>query len=249
MRKNLEIDVPKDAETEVQRVRGLKKSIFTRTRIALLSLVLVLALSVATTYAYISWTANQTPNRASAGEIDFSIVETVNGGTEEKVNAGQTDVEYGVGNKQVKLRASDNVDIASQRVRVSFIPVQQREVDKDKGYVADVYMNEEWSAPKTATVTGDDDVETTYTYIECGDIKLYIANNWADDWTYDSGTFTYKKSLEQGQETPYLLLGMESSTNGKGDTEKIHVIAEAIQENTSGTWASVTSGPTEETTS
>ena len=255
MKKNLEIDVPKNADTEVQRVRGLKKSIFMRTRIALLSLVLVLGLSVASTFAYYGWTANQTPNRASAGEVGFSIVEYVDGAEEvtanEKVDAGQT-VKYGVGNKKVKVRASDTAGIANQRVRVSFIPERlSKEKDADETKYASEYMSEDWSASVQQT-KGEGDV-VTEAWIECDDVKLYINPSWADEWTYSNGSFTRKASLEPGESSDVLLLGMTMSSSASSYYEvKVNVIAEAIQEHSEVTWAEMpadsSSTPSEEVT-
>ena len=75
MKKNLAVDVPRDAETEVNRIRGLKKSIFTRTRIACLCLVMVLALSVSSTLAYEKWSGNATPNRCWMNYVGIKIGE------------------------------------------------------------------------------------------------------------------------------------------------------------------------------
>ena len=249
MKKNLEIDVPKDAETEVQRVRGLKKSIFMRTRIALLSLVLVLGLSVASTFAYYSWTANQTPNRASAGEIGFSIVENNNESETETINTNATGVYYGSGNKKVKLRADDSVDIAKQRVRVSFLPERvskERDETETTAYASE-YLNGDWSA--SVQETKDDSDNVTAAWIECDDIKLYINPEWSKEWTYSGGSFTRIESLERGKDTGVLLLGMEMLTaNSSYQEVKVNVIAEAIQENTDVDWAQIPSSSSDTTT-
>ena len=246
MRKNMEIDVPKDADTEVQRVRGLKKSIFTRTRIATLSLVLVLALSVSSTLAFEKWTGNQTPNRVNNGDVDIHIVEEVNGAAVAADN-GRSDVSFGYGNKKVKIKRGDLqlVNEYPDKVRVSFIPELQKSV-KDPNAAADatsvetklvsVPFSEEWTttAPAgiqsgTRIVSTDADGNVTESvadqkYIRYGDLVLWLNNAEVGNWSYSDGAFTYIKSddgdayLSRGEETGFLLMGVDWADKVQGLT-------------------------------
>lgn len=227
MKKNLEIDVPRDADTEVHRFRGLKKSIFLRTRIALLSLVLVMAFSVVGTYAYLQWTGNQTPNRTSTGEVEINVVESINGGAE-VTNTNQTEVTFGTDTKKVKFKAGTAENRVPEKLRVTFVP----EVERTSNAGANAFVAEDWA---TAPVT-----DATGTYVKYGIFKLYLNSAWATDWTYSDGTFTYSKTLKKDQETPYLLMGVEVDVPEEDKDQygavKVNVIADVIQENSINTW-------------
>ena len=242
MRKNLAVDIPIDAETEVQRIRGLKKNIFTETRIALMCLVLVVALTVTGTFAYdrAEYTGNETPNRTSDGVIELKIVESINGGPE-VVDQDIDNVPEGEQKKKVKIRTGTEVNRAPEIVHVSFVP--------------QVYMNFAATVdpedPPEASKTGESNVAFNETwskilydgdkpYIETDLVKLYLDADELKYWTYNNGTFTHKEALERGQETGYLLTGvvagdlLNDATSGSSRADygaiKVNVIAEAVQE-------------------
>jgi hypothetical protein len=223
MKKNLAVDVPRDAETEIQRVRGLRASIFTRTRIALLCFVMVVTLSVVGgTLAFEKYSGNATPNRGTEGDVDVHIVENVNN-TIDTTDTNQTEVTFGTDTKKVKLKAGTDPDVANQKVRVSFVPQRVAATYEASNRIANAFLDEDWSA----TPATDDDGP----YVQYGEFKLYIDANWAEKWDYNNGTFTYKQSLNSGEETSYLLLGVKL-TSGEETAEgvKVNVIAEAIQD-------------------
>ena len=223
MRKNLAIDVPRDAETEINRVRGLKPSIFTRTRIALLCLVMVVALSIAGTFAFEKWTGNSTPNRGTEGDVDVHIVENVNN-TLDTTDTNGVNVSFGTNTKKVKLKAGSDQNITNQKVRVAFVPQRAGVTDTTSGRSANTFLDEDWSA---MPVTDEDG-----TYVQYAEFKLYIDSNWAQKWDYSNGTFTYKESLGSGEETDYLLYGVKlSSGEETAEGVKVNVIAESIQAN------------------
>lgn len=244
MRKNLAVDIPIDAETEVQRIRGLKKNIFTETRIALMCLVLVVALTVTGTFAndykIAEYTGNETPNRTSDGVIELKIVESINGGPE-VVDQDIDNVPEGEQKKKVKIRTGTEVNRAPEIVHVSFVP--------------QVYMNFAATVdpedPPEASKTGESNVAFNETwskilydgdkpYIETDLVKLYLDADELKYWTYNNGTFTHKEALERGQETGYLLTGvvagdlLNDATSGSSRADygaiKVNVIAEAVQE-------------------
>ena len=230
MRKNLQVEVPRGAHAEVQRKRGLKKSIFTRTRIAVLSLILVLSLSVTGTLAYLQWTANQTPNRSTVGEVELHIVENVNTSTT-AVTDTDSNTNFGTGNKVVKLKAGTAANRVPEKVRVTFVPEVQYKDGDGNTLNANVAMAEDWSADATTDTSG--------TYFTYGLLKFYVNADWKDKWDYSDGTFTYKTTLGKGEETENLLLGVDYVTASDADnygTVKVNVIADAIQEGTSSTW-------------
>ena len=244
MRKNLEVDVPKDADTEVQRVRGLKKSIFTRTRIATLSLVLVLALSVSSTLAFEKWTGNQTPNRGNVGATEVLIGENLNntGSFEYTLSETGNDVKFGTDTKQVKIKLSNKVNITDSQITVSFIPLAQNSfsptnnpgtyaystTDESGNATEEAFtsFNEKWTDIKTETVDG-----TEYAYIDTDVMRLYLNNNWANEWTYNNGVFTSINTFSKGDESQPLLMGVElrdGVDESEYETYKVEVVARAV---------------------
>jgi hypothetical protein len=219
MKKNLEINVPRHAQTEVQREQNLKNNIFNKTRIATLSLILVVSLSVAGTLAYVTHTTNQTPNRATDGEIDIHIVENLNGGDE--VLDTDSTFELGTTSKLVWVRSADTDSQVPSKVRISFMP----QVKSKDATNASVSFGESWSALKT---------DANGVYISTDLLKLYINSNYADYWDYADGAFTSKGKIEKGQTTPYLLEGV-TMADGINRSDygniKLNVIASAVQEN------------------
>lgn len=218
-KKNLEIDIPAHAKAEISRERKLKKTIFLRTRISLLCLVLVLVLSIGGTLAYLTWTANQTPNRTASGEIALQIVEN---GTAIEDDYATEEVDSGEGNKTVQVKSTDEPDRADEIVRVTFIP----EVEAKDG-TGNVAMSESWSAVKTETVDGE-----TKHYVETELLKLYLADDWSSHYLYKDGVFYYNKVVSKDTTTEELLSGvtLQNDVNKAdyGDV-KVNVIADAIQ--------------------
>ena len=231
MRKNLAVDIPVDAETEVQRVRGLKKSIFTRTRIALLCLVMVISLSVVGTFAYEKWSGNTVPNRTNSSDVELHIVESINGATAVSDTDG-TGVELGYGKKQVYLQVGQDKNKEKNRgpekVRVSFIP----ECESNDYAGANVAIDETNASGKWGEIKTEEG--TNYKYISNDVLKLYITSNYDEKWDYDGdGTFTYKTSLKTDDKTEVLLQGVDFVNAADKDNYagvKVNVIADAIQE-------------------
>ena len=226
MRRKLHFDIPKKTNVDVVRKHELKNSIFTRTRIALLCLVLLMALCITGTLAYLTWTSNQTANRVTDGDLEMHIVENIDGATDEVIDKGST-FTAGLEAKKVKVRSGDDVNRVNELVRVTFLPVV-----KSKTYTtANVAFGETWSAVKTDA--------SNNAYIETDIVKLYINPAWAENWTYADGTFTYKTVLAPGADTEVLLYGatMADGVNiGDYTSVQVKVIADSIQEGTSDTW-------------
>ena len=228
MKNKLHFDIPKKSNVDVIRKHDLKNSIFTRTRIALLCLVLLTALCITGTLAYLTWTSNQTPNRVTDGDLEMHIVEntTLSSTTTESIDSGAT-FTAGLGAKKVKVRSGDDVNRVNELVRVTFLPVV-----KSKTYsTANVAFGETWSEVKTDS--------SSNAYIETSLVKLYINPNWATNWTYADGTFTYKTSLERGADTEELLYGVTMADGVSASdysSVQVKVIADSIQEGTSDTW-------------
>ena len=252
MKKNLEIDIPKDSDTEVQRIRGLRKSIFTRTRIALLCFVLVMSLTVAGTLAYRQWSGNQTPNRNVPADVNIHIVEDVNG-QELNEDEGSNAVIFGYGRKQVKLTTGSLKNEYDKKARVSFIPQLETSINNPttdgtpSTQTVSVPFSEKWS---DGVQKGNDSDGVERTYVRYGNLVFWLNPDYASKWTYSDGTFTYKENLGVEDETEYLLMGVDWADKlegvtltdaDKNYTVKVNVIAEAIQENATGTWATETS--------
>ena len=239
MRKNLAVDIPKDAETEVDRIRGLKKSIFTRTRIATLCLVMVLGLSVSGTLAFESWVGNTTPNRGNWADVDIHIVEEVNGG--QMIDENASNVSFGYGMKKVKFKRDDLGTEYPDKLRVSFVPEMQKTQARPTGETtgsaamtvsvpladentnnADMYGKIE---DGTQLVTDEDGNVTngvTSKYIRYGNLVLWLNSDELTNWSYENGAFTYTKgtgstqgTLSRNEETGYLLMGVDWADNVK----------------------------------
>ncbi len=214
--------MPKNKSADVVRERRLRKNIFRRTRIVVLVLTLVLALSIADTLAYLTYSANQTPNRQSTGDVGIQIVEN---GT---IVSGANTVDAGLTSKKVQLKSNDVENRVPELVRIAFVPEVQEKADADTGVSrGNLIYDETWSNPIQDT-DGNWIIQTDL-------IKLYLLSNWYDNWYYKDGTFYYKKVLEKNINTPELLQGVawadtsiDSSNYG---SVKVNVIADAIQAN------------------
>ena len=233
MPKNLNIEIPKDAETEIVNKKAMRSSVFMRTRIAALSLILVLALgAVGATQAYIQWTANQTPNRGTNSRIGIRI------GEKTAVDADavyDTDGEYDLGldKKVVFVEAEDGPTDLSGTVTVSVVPIAESNTyaDNNGNKLSDGYQAfaEEWSALKQETIDG-----VEWDYIETTLMKVYHAQGWSNNWTFqkNNGIFKYNKPLARGEKTDDLISGvvMQDTVNKSTyKSIKLSVIARTVQ--------------------
>ena len=237
MRKNLAVDIPKDAETEVDRIRGLKKSIFTRTRIATLCLVMVVALSVTGTLAFESWTGNATPNRGNLGKVEVKIGERVGLSTAQSASAWDkdNDYSYGIGNKVVCFKAPSDRNEVTEDVTVSIVPevvskkfydaTTESMVDPDVAQALAGY-NGMWTAVKS---------ENGEQWVESDVMRIYLTNigDGENQWTMQSdGTFKYNSSLSRGETTSDLLKGIVLLDGAEPDnyqSVQVKVIARALE--------------------
>ena len=237
MKNNLEVDIPKGANTEVERRRSLKSSIFTRTRIVALSFVLILVLSITGTLAYLAYTGNQTPNRMGMGEIGIKIVETTKVGTtttSDKEFHDATDdsgssntADDGNGNKNASLKATNvnGAGSAKEVVRMTISP-EIEYLDENKTTVlGNAFVEETWSAPQKDT-SGN-------WYLKSNLLKIYLASDWQSHYIYNDGTFFYNKAISQNATTEKLVTGadwadttIDRSCYGE---IKVNIVADAIQ--------------------
>ena len=231
MRKQrLNIDIPKNSNAEITREHNLKDPIFNRTRIAALCLVLLIALCVGGTLAYLTWTSNQTSNRTDLGSVEIEIVETNKVGTTSttvdtsNTNAGEEtkgNSEGGRDTKVVKVKSDDDDNRVEEAVRVMFVP----ELESKQTEGANIASTEYWGKG----VQGN---STDGYYVETDVLKLWLADDWADNWSYDNGAFYYKKVLKGNTTTPELLKGVtlqDSANKSDYASIKVRVVAEALQ--------------------
>ncbi len=235
---NLNFNVPKNSDAKITREHTLRNTIFTRTRIAVLALVLIVALSITGTLAYITWSSNQTANRQDIGSVQVEIIEdniknatttTVKTASPDNQNTGTA--EAGTNTKSVKLTSNNNINDevrADEVVRVQFVP----EIESKQLSGANVAINEYWGEGiKTDTATNKKYVETSV-------LKLWLADDVETNWIYSNGAFIYKKVLQRGaEETPVLLTGatlQDSANKSDYSSIKVRVVADAIQASPSG---------------
>ena len=226
MKKNLAVDVPRDAETEVNRIRGLKKSIFTRTRIACLCLVMVLALSVSSTLAFEKWSGNATPNAGWMSYVKLRIGESSTGDV-----VFDKDGTYGggYGGKNVEIYAGTSEATLPMTVWVSLVPEleskQYKNTDDDTITGGLASMAQDWSNIHTDTSTG-------HQYIETAAVKVWLADGWSDKWSFGGGIFKYNEVLKKGEQTGLLVAGVElQDTVNRSDYQsiKLKVIAKGVE--------------------
>lgn len=230
--KNIAIDVPNDKTTEVVRQKGLRKGTYSQTRIAVLIFTLVLALGIGATFAYVVYTANQTPNRSTFAEVALHI------GEQASLTANpvyDTPAKYSLGtdSKYVFVKNDDNQTAQDETIVVSVIPLVESKqyADYEGNSLSDGYMSitEEWSTLRQETIDGK-----TRDYIETSVMRVYLAEGWSDDWTFQQsdGTFKYNKTLAKGESTSKLISGVviQDSVNYTDYSSiKLSVIAQAIQ--------------------
>ena len=233
MNKNLNIEVPKDAETEVVNKKSLRTNVFTRTRIAALSLILVMALAaVGGTQAYIQWTANQTPDRGTSARISIRIGEKASL-TADAVYDTNGNYSLGTDKKVVFVEAGSGPTELEGTVTVSVIPQAESKTfsDNNAQLVSDGYQtfSQEWSALKQETIDG-----TTWDYIETSLMKVYLAQGWDEHWTFqkNNGIFKYNETLKSGEKTSDLISGVVLQDTVNKDTYKnikLSVLAQTVQ--------------------
>ena len=233
-KKKLNVDIPKNSNAEITREHNLKNPIFNRTRIAALCLVLLIVLCIGGTLAYLTWTSNQTTNRTDLGTVEVEIVETnkVSGKTTQvdtsNTNAGEETTgnsEGGRDTKNVTVKSDDDDNRVEEVVRVMLMPELKSKQMKNANIDANIVSTGTWGSD----VKGD---STNGYYVETEVLKLWLADDYADNWTYKNGAFYYKKVLKGNTTTPSLLKGvtLQNSVN-KNDYEsiKVRVVSEALQ--------------------
>ena len=229
--------IPKHMAADVTRERSLKNIIFTRTRIVVLAFIFILSLSIAGTLAYLTYSANQTPNRYSDGKVAIRI------GEKASLNANavyDTDGEYDLGlNKKVVFveAGNDPTDLAGN-VTVSVIPEAESKTysSNDGTLLADGYQTfaQEWSSLKQETIDG-----VTWDYIETSIMKVYLAQGWSTNWTFqkNNGIFKYNKTLKPGEKTDDLISGVILQDSVNKDTYrniKLSMLVRSVYADTEG---------------
>ena len=228
---NLDLNIPKNTDARITREHTLRNTIFTRTRILVLALALVAALSITGTLAYLTWTSNQTANRATQAEVKVRIGE--------RTSISSTDVKYdtdgnyanGVGNKVVAFYSEEAPNIQNEKITVSLVPeIEAKDIKDTSGNtVSNAYLSfeENWSSIQN---------DGSHDYIETSVVRVYLADDWSDNWSQNvDGTFTYKQTLAAGEKTTDLVTGVTlvdtvSSTDYK--SVRLSVLAQAIQSTT-----------------
>ena len=203
-RTEMDLDIPRNTNADLTRVRSLRTPVFTRTRIMVLALALVAALSISGTLAYLAWTTNQTPNRVTMGTAELKIGERATATAEYTYD---TDGEYkfGTDTKRVLVTAGKATTQHDINVTVSLVPqVETKNVkDTDGEAVGDVMgmFDQDWSSIST-----DSDDRN---YIETTVMRVYLADGWSEKWTRNQdGTFTYNEALKAGESTSELVSGV-----------------------------------------
>lgn len=230
--KGMHFDVPSNKPSEIVRQRSLRKGTFSQARISALVLTLVIALGVGGTLAYVVYTANQTPNRTTYAEVSLHIGEQA---SLDATPVYDEDATYSLGtdNKYVFIKNDDNSTAQDETVTVSVVPlVESLQYTNYEGTaLSDGYISvtEEWSTLRHDTIDG-----TQRDYIETSVMRVYLAQGWSQDWTFQQadGTFKYNKTLAKGESTSKLISGvvLQDSVNYSDYRSiKLSVIAQAIQ--------------------
>lgn len=203
-RTEMDLDIPRNTNADLTRVRSLRTPVFTRTRIMVLALALVAALSISGTLAYLAWTTNQTPNRVTMGTAELKIGERATATAEYTYD---TDGEYkfGTDTKRVLVTAGKATTQHDINVTVSLVPqVETKNVKNTDGEaVGDVMgmFDQDWS-----NIFTDSDGRN---YIETTVMRVYLADGWSEKWTRNQdGTFTYNEALKAGESTSELVSGV-----------------------------------------
>ncbi len=238
-KKKIGFILPKHSKVHVVREHALRSPVFVQTRILAFCFFLTLVTGcVAGTLAYMSYTGNQTPNRGSVGDLNIVIGEALNGAAEfDFTGEDQTDVASGFDNKRVKIKVSKNTNMVNSRIQVSFVllvasnkfTTNTSDWEGSTDELAYTVFNQKWGTVNTVYEDG-----YLKNYIETDVAKIYLDENWSDNWTYDNnGVFTSKKTYGKGETTPELLSGLDltdNTTSKEYKDFKVQVIAQAINE-------------------
>ena len=234
MSKSFEVTIPKDAEADVVNQRSLRKSIFTRTRIALASFVMVMALgAVGATHAYLSWTANQDPYGSVLGRLQVSVGERTSL-TADAVYDTDGSYDLGKNKKVVFVQSGLYPTSLDGTITVSVIPEveSQNYADNNGNSLAGAYQtfSQDWSSLKQET----DSSGVTWDYIETSIMKVYLAQGWSENWSFQKGNgiFKYNKVLKKDEATEPLISGvvMQDTVNMSAYRNiKLTVIARSVQ--------------------
>ncbi len=237
-KRNFRFDIPDDKSADVTRVHALRNTIFTRTRIVILCVIMILALSVVGTLAYLNYTANQAANRFTvASDAHIQVIETTtyNGTTttDKLFHSGTNNADAGEGNKKagVKAVSEDGSGVAEELVRMTIVPeVEQLDPSDSTTVLGNAYLNENWSAPQQDS--------SNNWYIDCGLIRINLSSTWRTNFIYKDGSFIVNKTVNQDDAYKDLVTGVlwADSTANRSDYGKINVniIADAISASTEG---------------
>ena len=232
---NLDLNIPKNTDARITREHALHNTIFTRTRILVLALALVAALSITGTLAYLTWTSNQTANRATTGTINLKIGERGSTTTEYTYN---TDGSYskGDGNKNMLVEIDNTPSAQKSYVTVSLVPlVASKSFSNPSSASQEGYASfaQDWSNLQTEEKGG----KTRY-YISTGVVKVYLTDGWNTaggtqngvwQWSSVDGTFSYSQPLSAGDKTQELLSGVEMVDTVNSDTYKGYKLQVIVQ--------------------
>ena len=232
---NLDLNIPKNTDARITRERTLRNTTFTRTRILALALVLIVALSITGTLAYLTWTSNQTANRATTGTINLKIGEKNATATEYTYNTDGT-YSAGDGNKKMLVEIDNTPSAQKSYVKVSLVPlVSSKSYSNPSNTTQEGFasFNQDWSNLQTETKDG----KTRY-YISTGVVKIYLADGWNSaggsksgvwQWSSVDGTFSYSEPLSAGEKTQELLSGVEMVDTVNSDTYKGYKLQVVVQ--------------------
>ena len=218
-KRDISLDIPAKSASVV-RERSLKKNVFVRARILVLTLVLVQALAIVGTYAYLTWTTNQTANSITVGDVVTSLVEN------DVVVASDVSasvVDSGLTTQRVAVASTSVEGTESVVARITFVP-EIEYLDSSSNVLGNALLLSDWSAP--VQEGGEWYLNSTY-------LKLHLSSNWQENFIYIDGSFIYNKVLVTGQITPEILLGttwadsLENMSNY--GTVKVNVVTDTIQ--------------------
>lgn len=237
-KRTFSFSIPEDKSAEVTRVHALKNTIFTRTRIVILCVIMILVLSIVGTLAYLSYTANQAANRFTvAGDVSIRVIETTtyNGTTttDKIYQSGTNQADGGEGNKKVGAKATtdDGSSVSEELVKLTIVPeVEQLDPSDTTKVLGNAYLSENWSAPQQDS--------SNNWYVDCGLIRLNLSSTWQSNFIYKDGAFIVNKTVYQDDTYKDLVTGVlwADSAADRNDYGKINVdvIADAIEATTDG---------------
>ena len=186
-----------------------------RTRVAVLSLVMVLSLSISGTLAYLTYKANAAPNRLTVAQgVGVQIVETTNYGGESysvaqkfhdatQDNKSENKADVGNGNKQASLTTErvDEKATGPEIMRVTVLPEAELLDEDGTTVLGNAFLEEDWSTP-----TQD---ENSKWCMSNNLFKVYLADDWQTHYVYVDGAFVYNKVLSTTGTTETLVTGVD----------------------------------------